>query len=126
MTALATDARQEIAAAVALAVPDVPVVAMLPPTVTPPLIALRPRSPYMTPTSLGTQLRYRLELSLVLMVPATDLVAGIARLELLAEAIYPALAHLQVGELTAPRVEDLGAQGSAVLAELDLTALIER
>jgi len=94
--------------------------------VTPPMIALRPGSPYMTPTSLGTALRYRLQLQVVLIVPATDLVAGVARLEDMAEAILPALAGLQVGELTAPRVEDLGAQGSAVLAELSITALVER
>jgi hypothetical protein len=126
MSSLAAQAREEIAAAISLAVPDIPVAAMLPPTITPPLIALRPGSPYMTPSTLGSQLRYRLSLVLVVMLPTTDLVAGVARLEAVVEAILPALAGLQVGELQAPRVEDIGAQGSVVLAELDLNAQIER
>lgn len=122
------DAREEIAHYLRLAVPaGVSVHAILPPVIRPPQLALIPRSPYLSPVSLGTNPRFQLNVTVAIIVAATDLPAGVDRIEELAEAIATSLpAGIEVGDLSSPRVEDIGSQGSAVIAELDLSARIER
>lgn len=128
MTSASQAAREEIAHRIRLAVPvGIAVHPILPPVIRPPMIALIPRSPYLEPVSLGSAPRFLLRLAAAIMVAATDLPAGVNRIEDIAEEIATSLpGGIDVGTLSPPRVEDIGAQGSAVIAELDLTARIER
>lgn len=122
MTAAATDARVEIAAALRDGLPAaIPVYDLLPAVIRPPLVALEPRDPYLEPLTIGYD-RFLLRLAVAIIAPAAEPGRGFAWIEETAELVYDLLPPGVTAEnLAAPRITDLGAQGPALVAEIDLT-----
>lgn len=123
----ASEARAEIAAAIRDGLEsNVPVYDLLPPVIRPPLIALEPRDPYLEPLVIGGG-RWVLRLAVAVIASAADMGSGFALVEDLAEQLHAILpAGVEIGTTSAPRLTDLGAQGPAIVLEIDITAPIER
>lgn len=125
MIPAATSAREAIAAALQAA--DLPAYPAPLGTSPVPSIVVEPDSPYLQPASLGRD-AWRVNLRLVITVPAIDTATSLAAIEQLAQRILDALpAGCDVQELTQPALQSLGqAQGSVYAAELVLAATAKK
>lgn len=119
--ALTTDARVEIAAALTAA--GLPAFPYLPETVTLPAVIITPRDPYVIPDRIGRDLTYTANFRVSMLAQALDNAAGLAAVEDLIDRTMAAMPDgvlvLSVGP---PLIDDLGAQGSAYVAEMDIAA----
>lgn len=119
--ALTTEARTEIATA--LRAKGLPAFPYLPATVSLPAAILVPGDPYVIPDRIGATLTYTARFRLSLLAQALDNESGLIACEELIDATMAALPDgVLVVRCGPPLLDDLGAQGSAYVAEMEITA----
>jgi hypothetical protein len=119
--ALTTDARVEIASALTMA--GLPAFPYLPPTVSLPAVIITPRDPYVVPDRIGRDLTYTANFRVSMLAQALDNEAGLAAVEDLIDRTMAAMPDgVLVLRCGPPLIDDLGAQGSAYVAEMDVAA----
>jgi hypothetical protein len=121
MTALTTDARKVITDALAAA--GLPAFAYVPATVSLPAVIITPRDPYITPDRVGAILTYTAAFRVSCIVQALDNETALAACELLIDRTITALPDgVRFIRGGPPLMDDLGGQGTAFVAELDVEA----
>jgi hypothetical protein len=119
--ALTTDARVEITAAFLAA--GLPAFPYLPETVSLPAVIITPRDPYIVVDRIGSVLTYTVGLRVSLLAQALDNEAGVAAVESLIDRTLVALPDgISVLSVGPPLIDNLGAQGSAYIAEMEILA----
>ena len=119
--ALTTDARVEIADALRAA--GLPAFPYLPPTVSLPAVILVPADPYVVPDRIGPTLTYTARFTVSLLAQAIDNASGLAAVESLIDATMAALPDgVMVIRCGPPLLDDMGAQGVAYVADMDISA----
>lgn len=125
MDALTTDARHTIAAALLAA--GLPAFPYVPETVTLPAVLIIPADPYIVLDRVGRELTYTANFRVHVVAQALDNATGLALAETLIDATLEALpdgtAATRVGP---PLLDDLGAQGSAFVAEIAVSAHVAK
>lgn len=119
--ALTTDARKEITAALTAA--NLPAFPYLPATVSLPAVIITPRDPYVIPDRIGRDLTYTANFRVSMLAQALDNESGLAACEELIDRTMAAMPDgVLVLSVSPPLIDDLGAQGSAYVAEMDVSA----
>lgn len=119
--ALTTDARNEIADALRAA--GLPAFPYLPATVSLPAVILVPADPYVIPDRIGSTLTYTARFTVSLLAQAIDNASGLAAVEALIDETMGALPDgVLVIRCGPPLLDDLGAQGAAYVADLEISA----
>lgn len=119
--ALTTDARTEIVAALAAA--GLPAFPYVPPTVSLPAVIITPRDPYVIPDRIGETLTYTAAFRLSIVAQALDNESSLAACEDLIDRTIAALPDgVHFIRSGPPLIDSLGAQGDAMVAEMDVTA----
>jgi hypothetical protein len=119
--ALTTDARVEIAAVLRAA--GLPAFEYVPPTVSLPAVIIVPADPYVVPDRIGPTLTYTARFTVSLLAQAVDNASGLAAVEALIDETMAALPDgVLVIRCGPPLLDDLGAQGSAYVADMDISA----
>jgi hypothetical protein len=122
--ALTTDARDEICLYLQMA--NLPAFPSVPETVTLPSIVILPDDPYAEIDRIGPTLKYTTFLTLNIVVQALDNTTGLANAEALIDATLKALPPgVRVTRVSRPLMDDLGAQGSAYVAQINVAAHVE-
>jgi hypothetical protein len=119
--ALTTDTRTEIAAALAMA--GLPAFPYVPETVTLPSVVVVPDDPYIVVDRLGPTLNYTVAYVLHVVTQAIDNEAGLSSCEALIDDTLRAIPDgVRVVRVNRPLIDNLGAQGSAYVAQIFVQA----
>jgi hypothetical protein len=124
MTALSTEAREELVTAftgqglkVYTTVPAVP---------KPPCIVVIPDSPWIQPTRLGSNLNYRVRWKVLVVISPRNNEAATLDIEDAVDLILGLIPSGYVAELVSPpQIADTGAQGSVYTTEISITAQMQ-
>jgi hypothetical protein len=122
---LTTGARDAIAKALRDA--GLPAHSYVPETVSPPAVIVIPDDPYIVVNRLGPRLSYSAAFTVTVMVQALDNEASLALCEAHIDAVLDALpSGVSATRVSRPALDDLGAQGAVYVAEVNVTAQVER
>ena len=124
MTALSTEAREELVTAftgqglkVYTTVPAVP---------KPPCIVVIPDSPWIQPTRLGSNLNYRVRWKVLVVISPRNNEAATLDIEDAVDLILGLIPSGYVAELVSPpQIADTGAQGSVYTTEISVTVQMQ-
>jgi hypothetical protein len=125
MNAASTDAR--LAITTALKTAGLPAFPYVPKTVSMPAVIVIPDDPYLIPNRVGPVLRMEAKYVVVCVAAAHEAEAGVASCEEMAERAILALPDgVTADRVTRPSLDSIGAQGSVYVAEITITAQVER
>lgn len=124
MTALSTEAREELVTAftgqglrVYTTVPAVPI---------PPCIVVIPDSPWIQPTRLGSNLNYRVRWKVLIVISPRNNEAATLDIENAVDLILGLIPSGYVAELVSPpQLADTGAQGTVYTTEISVTVQMQ-
>jgi hypothetical protein len=124
MTALSTEAREELVTAltgqglrVYTTVPAVPI---------PPCIVVIPDSPWIQPTRLGSNLNYRVRWKVLIVISPRNNEAATIDIENAVDLILGLIPSGYVAELVSPpQLADTGAQGTVYTTEISVTVQMQ-
>lgn len=118
--ALTTDARNDLATALAGVGPTVHAT---PPAVpTPPCLVIAPDTPWVSMSRLGSKLNYQVRLRILIVVSPRTVDAAVTEAETLLDDVLAAIPDAYTVEYVGPpQITDSGPQGSVVTTEVSVT-----
>lgn len=122
--ALTTEFREEVTASLNAA--GMPAFTPAPSTVTIPAVIVIADDPYVIIDRLGPALAYTVAARIMVITPSRDNAAGLAANETLIDDVLAALPDgVMATRISAPLLDDMGAQGTAYVTEIQITAHVK-